>query len=404
MKVFKGILYLLAALFFTLVTYISTALIELSGDDGTFFVEEWLIGESWPWRLYAYLILTFLIFIFGLRKASFRFIVVRLLFVWCAYLFASMNGISALGLDGDWENYSLLDRLTTSPGSSFLYAYLILSLLFFHYSLRFAARLNWKWRMIAGLAACLAIYGLFWGTSCAMLHCFSTKHYEHHSDAEDNPVGERLQEQMSLILSSVANSAWPNVDDLESRADQEGLFDPNYYFTVFTNVSLEVGYELDFAYFRSWFQGDPWVYLKNPNTTSEPAEECGDWHLKVHLNGTPESYLEYAVLYLFADEFYLSGHAVKYSAGRIISSKAEFERLVNGRLRLAHRSMLKVCELDFFPRIRMEQDTVEVSIATFSPWRGLVRLRIDMEKEFPHQIIDWEWGATLIDCDCGIEF
>ena len=75
-----------------------------------------------------------------------------------------------------------------------------------------------------------------------MIYCYGAKHYEHHSIADDNSMGERLQKQMSLITSCITNSAYPDADEFDSRMTKEGLFDPNYYFTVFTNLSLETGY------------------------------------------------------------------------------------------------------------------------------------------------------------------
>lgn len=335
-----------------------------------------------------------------------RTVFVRLFFTGIAYFLASSLVLFAgHDLQGGSENCTFLEWLQESPGSWLLYAYVILSFLFFHYGFRLASRVRFRWRIPLYFTVCALFFGVFWLTSISIIHHYQTRHYEHQSVVEDNPLGERLQDQMSAINSCVTNSAYPEVDSFDSQTAQPGLFDPNYYFSVFTNLYLEAEYELDYAFHRDWFAGKPRIYIRKADGSPLIDEDKSEWYFKIHLNGTPESYLEYAALYLFADQFYLSGHAAQGSEGQAVASKTEFEKLINGRLRRGPESARRACVLDFFPRVVIGEEHVEISIATYSPWGGLVRKTVVVEKEFPHRVLgdDFDW-ETLIDYDCGIRF
>ncbi len=404
MKILKGILYLLGALFFAGATAAFGLSIKIDGFGGEepIYLLEWLLESQNAGFLYAYLALCFLLFAFGLRKGWFRSVSVRLLFVWIVYLLTMCYGLGGYDLDGDFDPSSFLEWLKASPGSMLLYVYLTLSFLFFHYGFRLVARIGWKWRILAYPAVCLLFYGLFWVTANSVSHDYLKKHYGCESLPEDNPLGERLQEQMSTIISCITNAPRPRTEGFSSQKQQEGLFDPQLYFTIFTNLSLEAGFELDYSYFKDWFAGGPRIYLRNIGETPS-VEDDGDWFLKVHLNGTAESYLEYATLYLFADQFDLFSHAAQSSEGQIIVSKVAFEELINAPfLRLSPRAKFEASTINFYPRVDIDEEYVTVSFLTFKHLgrEGLRRVTLVIQKVFPHLVLSEE-SELLIYYDCG---
>lgn len=348
------------------------------------------------WAVYLFLMTICIGYAYGLKKPLLRIILI-LIFLFSAYRFSHI-GYLYQDLEGDYnEIYCIKDWLIESPGSLFLYLYFVLSFLILHYGLSWGVNVQKRHRLLAFCTTGLALCVFAWGAVIVPFQNHRNKPYGHHSTPESNPMGEHLQRQWSIVGFFISNSSYPKGDGLKSRTEESGLFDPNCYFRVLTNIWLEPGYEMDYSVCSATLTFYPQIYLKECKTAKTSAE----WHLQVHLNGTPESYLEYATLYLFADQFYVAGHAWQSSYGWLILSKTEYDKLLNDRLPLGPDAKKKACNLDFFPKVQVNQDTAEVSFCTFSNWRGLVLQTFIIERAFPHRILN-QTRQTLIKYDWGI--
>lgn len=323
--------------------------------------------------------------------------VVPLLFTWFAFLFATMLGLSGgIDAEGGALTYTFQDWLSASSGSLSLYIYLIVSFLFFYFSFKVVGCISWRWRILAGAGVFLIFCALVWAVSSPVLRYLPEDEYVHEGQMEENLMGEQLQKQMATIATFTASARPPVSDKLNSRKDEEGLFDPQSYFTVFKNLSMEPGYELDYSYYREGYLGFPEIFVQKQGADIEPKANKPEWYSKIHLNGTPESYLEYAALFLFANQFYISEHAAPYSEGTIIATTAEFEELISGPARLSPWALKAACQLDFFPTVEIGEDRVIVSFATVSDEGGLEMKTFVVGKEFPHQIIGLDPQSLIV--------
>ncbi|VGO13803.1 hypothetical protein PDESU_02360 [Pontiella desulfatans] len=302
-------------------------------------------------------------------------------------------------LQGNREGTTLLEWMLDSRLAWTLYLYLVACFSFFYLGFRLASGLRWYWRMLSFPVLCCVFFVMLWGVANAVLYSQERRVCLHQGILAENDLGECLQRKLDML--ETHRSGLPSPDDGNHvTALQEGVFDPQYYFSCFTNLSMESGFVLDYSYSQSWFAGSPWIYARNVGETPAIDDVDCDWFLKVHLNGTEESYLEYAVLYRYADQFYLTGHAIKGSEGRIVASKAQYENLINKGLGLGARSMKQACVIDFYPRVRIAEDSVEVSFCSFSGHGGLVRKTITIAREHAHRILN-EDEETVIKYDCG---
>ena len=60
-------------------------------------------------------------------------------------------------------------------------------------------------------------------------------------------------------------------------------------------------------------------------------------------------------------------------------------------------------ELDFAPRIRMDDDQVEVNVTTFCQHRGIEFHRLSISRQFPHRILEYT-RKTLISHSPGFVY
>ncbi len=203
---------------------------------------------------------------------------------------------------------------------------------------------------------------------------------------------------------------------METGTKQGGEFDPNQYFDVLTNLSMQDGYALDYVYQGDDLGGYPLLYVHSldqapyasaaeiPDNTQLP-----DYHEHLNVQDTEQGYFEYVVLDVMADQFYLYWHA-NYNDRQIVCNRQEvndiIERVNSGDfgasmnfLQQARARAIRNVE----PTVNLRRNVVDVQVVTFTKWGGFYRESYTINRSFPHTIVDVR-QQILVPYDCGVAF
>jgi len=198
----------------------------------------------------------------------------------------------------------------------------------------------------------------------------------------------------------------------EAAVESGGEFDVNAYFTALTHLSMEPGMVLDYFYSYNLLGGFP-VVLARPE--SDPpylhAEELGSevapFYEHVVVDGSAQGYLEYALLALLGDQFYLYWHAL-YNDTRVLCDRTDLLDVVRSvsstdlfnRMPLPDR-VRSLLIPDPRPLVRIQDGIVEVELTLFTKWGGFFRTTYRIQESFPHRILDVD-EELLVPYECGI--
>jgi hypothetical protein len=282
-------------------------------------------------------------------------------------------------------------------------------------------------RVLKGVAIYLLLCVCVFLCVEAVYYYYENKPLKHASLAKDNPLGEKFQRTIDAIPKLF--EGLPRLNGSVIEAKQRGLaFDVQSYFTVFTNISMQDGFVLDYAYpVDTSFAAHPTLYSRRADEApfadskelwnSPPGRISSNesYYARLYsehivINGTEEGYLEYAALHLMGEQFYLSWHAL-YDDTEIVASKKVLESIINHKddpkrifdKAFSYKQKLQACKIDLSPLVSAEGDVVTVSFLTFSKWGGFERLKLEIKKDFPHRILNEE-REPLVDYSCGVVF
>jgi hypothetical protein len=195
-------------------------------------------------------------------------------------------------------------------------------------------------------------------------------------------------------------------------------FDVNQYFTLLNSLTPETGWTLDYVYDCNELGGSPLLYARrkwavpfltysayrnaNPKITSE---EETDFLSHIKTDGTPEGFLQFAVLRIMADQFYLYWHA-GYNDERIVYDRTQLDTLLAKQdifKKPTAEERQKATSLDLQPVVTMTDKSVRVSLLTWTNWGGLYRKTFTISNAFPHRI-EKEEKEQIVSYFCGIIF
>ncbi len=194
-------------------------------------------------------------------------------------------------------------------------------------------------------------------------------------------------------------------------------FDANQYFAALPHLSMETGYLLDYVYLFDGMGGLPMLYARPADqapyaTYTEYSQavagetDRSSYLDYVKVDGTPEGFFEYTVLYIMGGQFYLFWHA-NYNDALVIASRGGFDSLLTTMeswdLELPDNVKSQARRIDFNPVVEVQENTVRVQVVVFSKWSGFARETYVIEKAFPHKIT-LEGQEILVPYDCGIMF
>ncbi len=227
-----------------------------------------------------------------------------------------------------------------------------------------------------------------------------------------------------------------------ARHFSEDEFDVNEYFSVLKHISLPDDLVLDYAYMND-ANGRPYLYVRrkedepfktygeyrsflgwdqiedmkksDPNNINNTREKVAalrkqagrrKWEYleSIMTDDTEEGFLELAFFRVLAGQFYLRWHC--YTDLQVVVDKNDIARVIDEWIRyesppFTRKQKREANKIDPEPIILMADDTVRVSIVTFSQWGGFRRLSFHFQRTYPHILVKREI-EILVDYDCGI--
>ncbi len=220
-------------------------------------------------------------------------------------------------------------------------------------------------------------------------------------------------ERMAALLDDLVTIPDHLLQENAVRSDDD--FDPNAYFEALDHLSMAPGYTLDYVYAYEFLGGRPFLYARPGDQPRYPTMDDfvsaddgsgNGYRDDVVLDGTPESYLQYAILDVMAEQFYLAWHA-NYNDFRVVCDSAVVEDILNPDnvfgYPMSDEIIAQARQLDVKPVIAIEKDTVQVQIVVFTMWGGFVRLTYTLSPDFPRQVAIVE-AETLVSYDSGVRF
>jgi hypothetical protein len=191
-------------------------------------------------------------------------------------------------------------------------------------------------------------------------------------------------------------------------------FDPNAYFDVLTHLSMQPGYVLDFVYTYDWMGGYPTLLARPEDEApflewSDVPEEARNYLDHIVVDGTPEGFLQFALLELLGQQFYLFWHA-NYNDWAIVCNRANVRTIVDGLsaddfgLPMPLADRLKALSLrGLEPVVEIGAQTVEIRFVAFTSWGGFIEFRYEILGAFPHTIQNVNQNV-LVPYECGVMF
>lgn len=187
-------------------------------------------------------------------------------------------------------------------------------------------------------------------------------------------------------------------------------FDPNACFAIFRHLTLEKGMRLE--YVPNDWNGLPWVYARldnappikslaeaqaahpEPETLGEMGRFAPAFIEQVRTDGTPEGYLQLALLALQGRQFRLKGHANLLNL-TILLDQTALERIISQKW-LRPENVEKSRQVDLTPTVTETPDGVTVRYVVFAN-DGITEIRWTVTKTFPHRVLRVEWRLAVAD-------
>jgi len=210
---------------------------------------------------------------------------------------------------------------------------------------------------------------------------------------------------------------------------QPGWLDPMNFFTVLTHLAMREDEVLDYVYYAV-LDGGPALYVRPRRAAPLPGIEAyrnlqaawsdtcppglgavseNAWLSHVALDGAPESYVEFALLYVLGEQFYLGWH-LNYDDEYPVASRAGLDRALaladttwNCDVKSVRRGVERLESADFRPTVTHEDGSVVVTLWIFSKWGGLSRDRIGILDGSSAHVVT-RVSETMVPYDCGIMF
>lgn len=226
------------------------------------------------------------------------------------------------------------------------------------------------------------------------------------------------------IRTLTGNLQVPEYFQVENPEKRGGEFDPNSYFSVLTNLSMEPGYILDYVYSFDGMGGEPFVYarptgqapyrnIKEFTTATGVNIYDGKKLAEIHHNYldhvkvnevNEEGFFQLIVLYIMGDQFYLYWHS-NYNDTRLVADTDNLTSIFNNLYnmgKVAPDIQNQAFALDIRPVFKINTDTITFRLISFTKWGGFFEDIYTIRKDFPHKIsIE---SKNLISYNCGIQF
>ena len=203
---------------------------------------------------------------------------------------------------------------------------------------------------------------------------------------------------------------------METGTKQGDEFDPNAYFNVLPNLSMQEGYVLDYVFMGDSLGSFPILAARPTDqppfisaTDLPPGTEFADYLDHVEVKDVEQGYFEFTSLSIMARQFYLVWHA-NYNDTEVICDREAVDAIAAERatgdfgMKFDDNQLKQIKELvNIEPLVKLTDSTATVEMVTFSKWGGFYRMAYTIDRAFPHKIIDTQ-EENIIHYDCGIMF
>jgi hypothetical protein len=193
-----------------------------------------------------------------------------------------------------------------------------------------------------------------------------------------------------------------------------GDFDPSRYLSVLGHLSMQAGYVLDYVLASDDLGGAPILYARpqrnRPFRTYEELAEarpgdydrsckppwsvCARQHAylgRIRTDGSPEGFLQLALLDVLGGQFYLWWHAA-YNDYTVICSDAGLDSLAAQMrawdMAIPEDVLAAARATPLQPRVTLTEDTATVQVLTFTKWGGFQRRTYVVRRRFPHKLLE----------------
>lgn len=220
-------------------------------------------------------------------------------------------------------------------------------------------------------------------------------------------LAQKCRTSVTAMYSLTEDLEIPAHLETEQPEKQGDEFDVNRYFDVLTNLSMEPGYSLDYTYEYDGLGGWPMLYARQTDPPASP-QILLPYPEHVRVTDTVEGYLEFVLLNIMADQFYLYWHA-NYNDSQVLCDQEALNTTIS-RLKsekhsaaLETRAQKQAKKIDPRPVVTLQENSAQVQVLIFTQWGGFIRWTYIIQRDFPHTILEFD-TETLVPYDSGILF
>lgn len=221
---------------------------------------------------------------------------------------------------------------------------------------------------------------------------------------------------------------------LENPTETSDDFDVNSLLSALDHLTVTEGYTLDFVYYADWGYGFPLIYARAIDETPyatysefqaargargwEPAppyqvgtinvlpEHEYDYLEFIETDDTPEGYLQFFMMAIEGDQFYLFWHG-GYHDEMILCDVSDLPKPAEPPLGIGSEQLENVIAqaqaLALEPTVNLDEQTATVRFVLFTAWGGFIEVWYTLTRELPHVLVD-AGSKVLIGYDWGVVF
>ncbi len=229
------------------------------------------------------------------------------------------------------------------------------------------------------------------------------------------PLSETCRNAVSGLAALTDGLVTPEHLQQENAVRTRDDFDVSTYFSVLDQLAMQEGYALDYVYAYEFIGGRPILYARPSD--QEPYQTLADYARAegqsrssyldhVTLDGTAESYLQFAALDVMGEQFYLVWHA-NYNDYQVLCDATDVESILDSNnefgLPIPEDVAAQARQLAVEPVVSLSEDEARVQIVVFTKWGGFLRITYTLSRDFPRRVYEVE-AETLVAYDCGVMF
>jgi hypothetical protein len=178
-------------------------------------------------------------------------------------------------------------------------------------------------------------------------------------------------------------------------------------FEFLDHLSMLPGYQLAYSYYyQSSFAGNPTLYAcEAPFYGTPDSTNCHRNHLYyVVTDGSELGYLQFILLYVMGDQFYIYWHA-DYGKDKLLvaTDEALTAILLEIEDSFNDQQIAQAGLIDPQPRVAIGEDTVTIRVVWFTKFGGIFESTYQVNKDHPHTTKMLETNS-LLEYDCGIMY